>query len=571
LTVGVKDQNGTALDAEVVVVPVDPEAAERHAGSLFGADAESPCSPWLGPPHGHSPSCNRVLVRAGTRPSFTLAPGDYYVYATHGPFWSLARERASLEPGVSQSLDFVLTRLPLVPEGALSADLHVHGAASFDSSMPDEDRALSFVASDVSVIVATDHDVVSNYADAVQALGIGDRVRVMPGVETTGQILFYRPPASEVPEVIGHFNFWPLALDPLAPRHGAPDDERLEPGSLFDRMQSRFDGTGVRQLNHPFYPTDLGRDQGYLTAVGYDPRRPVPQAPNGTPEGELARRSRRGTSNLDFDVEEMMNGASVERFLGYRSAWFSFLSQGILRAGTANSDSHALAVDLVGYPRTVVLGQPELSAFDRERFNAAVRSGQSFGTNGPVIRVCVHDEPGDTANCIDPSLASFTPGPEAELRLEVSAAPWIPVEEVRIDVNGALALAVPVDATASDAFGTSGLVRLVTDLPLAEVLEAAGASDDAWIVVEAGMRLPLAADLDDDGLVDTTDNDGNGHVDENDGEGVFHEPGPVPESDPRFHVQAIAPGVLPLAVSNPLLIDRTGDGFTAPGLGRLGR
>src|SRR6185503_15694411 len=109
--------------------------------------------------------------------------------------------------------------------------------------------------------------------------------------------------------------------DPLSPRRGDPDDERLEPASLFERMRERYDGTGVAQLNHPFYPTDLGRDQGYFTAVSYDPRRHVPSAPDGTPEGELARRTRAGTSNLDFDVQEVMNGASVERFLGYRAAW----------------------------------------------------------------------------------------------------------------------------------------------------------------------------------------------------------------------------------------------------------
>jgi hypothetical protein len=566
LEVSVRDADGAALDAELVVVPADPEAAKLYAGSLFGADASDDCSPWLGPPHGHSPACNRVLVRAGTRPSFAIAPGEYDVLATHGPFWSLDRRRVTLAPGSSETLEFELEPYPLLPEGALSADLHVHGAASYDSSLPDEDRALSFVASDVNVIVATDHDVVSDYAAAVDALGIGDRVRVLPGVETTGEILFYRPPGSEVPGVVGHFNFWPLTLDPLAPRHGAPDDERLEPATLFDRMRARYDGTGVAQLNHPFYPTDLGRDQGYLSAVGYDPRRRVPAAPDGTPEGELARRTRAGTSNLDFDVQEVMNGASVERFLGYRAAWFSFLNQGILRAATANSDSHTLAAELLGYARTVVLGQGSLAEFDPERFNDAVRSGRSFGTNGPVLRVCVRSAAARDADCVEPSLTSFVPSEDAELHVEVWAAPWIPVEEVRFYVNGGLAETRALPVRSPSPAESAGWVRTVIDTPLSGMLAEAGAEGDAWLVIETGMALPLYADLDDDGLADTTDNNGDGHVDERDGAGTFREPGRVASSDPRYFVQSIAPGVLPLAISNPLVVDVAGDGWTAPGL-----
>jgi hypothetical protein len=383
-------------------------------------------------------------------------------------------------------------------------------------------------------------------------------VHVVPGVETTGHILFYRPPGSEVPKVIGHYNFWPLARDAFAPRHGAPGVQRLEPGGVFDRMRPHFTATGVVQMNHPYADDSFGRDQGYLSAVDYDPRKVVPASPNGTPEGELARRTRNGTSNLDFDVQEVMNGASVNRFFHYRAAWFSFLNQGLLRAGTANSDSHTLGVEVVGYPRNVVLAQGPLADFDQERFDEAVRNGRSFGTNGPVLRVCVLDG----GECAGPSLDARTPGPDALLTVGVVAAPWIPVEEARIYVNGTLARTLPVDATPGDPFGRTELGRLTAVAPLSEL--AAGVTGDFWIVVEAGMKLPLAGDLDDDGLVDTTDNDENGRVDRADAPAHFREPGRVPLDDPRFHFQSIAPGVLPLSFVNPILVDRDGDGFRAP-------
>ncbi len=561
VTASVVNATGAPLVAEIVLVPANPEAAGQTAGSFFGEQREDHCAPFLGPPHGSSPACNRVLFDASGTASFAVPPGDYFAYATHGPYFTLGRQRVTLEPGDTRALDFRLEPLSLLPTGALSADLHVHGAASFDSSLPDRDRALSFVAEDVDVIAATDHNVVSDYRAAIRSLGIGDRVRVLPGVETTGQILFYDPPGADVPKVIGHFNFWPLTYDALAPRHGAPNDERLEPGALFERMRPLYDGTGVAQLNHPYADDSFGRDQGYLAAVGYDPRKNVPAAPDGTPEGELSRRARGGTSNLGFDIEEVMNGASVRRFFHYRAAWFSFLSQGILRAGTANSDSHTLSIELLGYPRTVVFDQGALADFDIERFDAAVRQGRSFGSNGPVLLACVEDG----GDCRRPSLDAFSPSRGAALRIMVSAAPWIPVEEARVYVNGKLARSLPVDAAPDDAFGTSGLERLDASVPLSNLAAAAGEGHDYFIVVEAGMKLPLAFDLvNDDGLVDTTDNDGNGRVDAADGAGTFREPGRVPTDNPRFHFQSVAPGVLPLAFSNPFLVNVDGGGFRAP-------
>jgi hypothetical protein len=561
IEVSVEDENGAPLIAEVVLTPVDAKTADDVRGSVFGQFDEPNCAPYLGPPHGGSPACNRVLLDAtGTR-TFLVPAGEFFVYATRGPFWTLARERLEVAPGETASARFLLRPLGLVPVGVLSADFHVHGGASFDSSLPDRDRALSFVATGVDVIAATDHDVVTSYEAALGALGIADRVRVIPGVETTGQILFLEPPGAEIPKVIGHFNFWPLAHDLARARNGAPDDERLEPGALFDRIQQLYTGKGVAQLNHPYGDSSLGRDFGYLAALGYDPRVAIPRRPDDSTAGQLVRRPLGGHSNLDFNVQEVMNGASVEQFARYRTAWFSFLNQGILRAGSANSDSHTLAVEVLGYPRNLVGGGHTLAAFDLERFDESVRRGEMVGTNGPVLEVCVTG-PGV---CRGPSLQPFEPAPDARLHVAVSAAPWIPVEEVRVWVNGRLAKPFLFGVSEADPFGRTAFQRSF-DWPLAELLAELPAGEDVWIVVEAGMRLPTFADLDDDGIPETTDNDGDGRVDRSDGLGEFKEPGRVATSDPRFHLQAVAPGVLPLAFSNPLLVDRQGDGWTAPGL-----
>lgn len=571
LGVTVTDDAGRGLLAEVVLTPADPARRPDVGGSVYGQFHEEKCAPYLGPPHGASPACNRALLEPDGTASFAVPAGAYLVYATHGPFWTLARAEVEVSVEETASVSLSLAPLPeLLPEGVVSADLHVHAGASFDSSLPERDRARSFVATGVEVIAATDHDVVTSYDAALDELGLREQVVVLPGVETTGHILFLRPPGSEFPEVIGHYNFWPLAWDEALPKNGAPDDERLEPGALFDRMEPLFVGRGVRQLNHPFEETVFGRDQGYLTAIGWDPRDDVPLRPTDTPAGQLPRQpgGPGGAANIDHHVQEVLNGTSLRQLLWYRAAWFGLLRQGIVRGGTANSDSHSLATDVLGYPRNLVFGGHTVAAFDAERFDEDVRRGHLVGTNGPVVLATIDGADGEAHG---PSVDPFRPAEGAELVLEVRAAPWIPVEEIRIVVDGEVARVIGDLASPADPFGTEGLVRWQGRVPLAELLGGLGADDDVFLVVEAGFPLWEAADLDDDGLVDTTDNDRDGDIDADDAlpeegdEGDFVGPArPEDPADPRFHLDVIAPGTWPSAFTNPFLLDRGEPGWREP-------
>lgn len=565
LEVRVVDSAGAPVLGEVVLTPTRAEDVAAARGSLYGALEVAHCAPYLGPPHGGSPACNRALLDRDGRVSLAVPAGRYWVYATRGPFSTLARAELTVTEGATAKAALVVDPLPsLVPAGALSADFHVHGGASFDSSLPELDRARSFVATAIDVLAATDHDVVSTYESAIRELGIGDRVRVMPGAETTGHILFYRPPGSDIPKVVGHYNFWPLRHDASLPRNGLAWDELLEPGPLFDRVSASFDGAGVIQFNHPLATASFGRDEGFLTAIEYDARKPVPPEPSTTGPGQL-RRSHGGRTALDYHVQEVMNGTSTRQFQQYRLAWFSFLNQGIVRGGTANSDSHSLAVEVLGYPRNLVMGGHSLATLNIERFNTDVRKGRMIGTNGPVIDARIEGR--------GPSVVPLRPAPDATLTLEVRAAPWIPVEEIRVLVNGKVSRVLRGTQLQrpTDPFGRDGLVRFAGQLSVGELLAGLAAGSDAWIVVEAGLPLFPSADLDRDGYPDTTDNNGDGVIDLDDRRGygeddAYVEPGRPAEHDPRFHAQVVAPGHWATAFTNPWLIDRGGDGWTAPGL-----
>ena len=82
-----------------------------------------------------------------------------------------------------------------------------------------------------------------------------------------------------------------------------------------------------------------------------------------------------------------MNGTSNGDWAAFRHFWFYLLNQGILRAGTANSDSHSLTENVLGTPRTLVWTDQTMADFDQATFNRAVRAGAMLGTNGPVLDV----------------------------------------------------------------------------------------------------------------------------------------------------------------------------------------
>lgn len=574
--------DGVPSWSQVLLHPADAATDEAVRAKLFGGFFE--CAPLLGSSTGGSPACNRVLVNGFS--SFLLPPGTYDVYATAGLFATIARERVTVAAGEGVTVGLELERLDVAPAGTLDADFHVHGGASFDSTVPDFDRVAAWLAADIDVITATDHDVVWDYANARAALGADARLQVIIGLEATGHILFDLTPGASVPQVIGHWNVWPLPFAPNAPYRGAPWDELVEPGALFDRfVEAGWPATtGVVQLNHPWAEAQFGRDLGFPRAVGVDARVPLPREYDGTGPGLVLRTPPgAGFSNDDYHTQEVMNGTENEDLQPYRAYWFYLLNQGILHAGTANSDSHGLVDNILGTPRTLVWTDQILGpTFDAAAFNADVRDGRMVGTNGPVIELSTTDASGATRT---PSMEPFSPGAGAMLSIRVSAAPWVPVDEIRIVVNGEVARTLDVELShPADPFGTEGIVRFEAEVALSEVLPVG--TGDAWIIVEAGAPLPVQGDVNCDGIPDTGDNDGNGTIDWRDVERDEDEPiemapvvcdrdqdvgplghprDPAPD-DPQYPFFAVTPGGYPMSFTNPLLLDRDGGGFAGPGL-----
>jgi hypothetical protein len=562
--------DGEADHALVIVWPADE--ATRQAVEADYLDHFQTCGPMLGHPFGAAPSCNRILVDGSLE--LDLPPGTYDFHSVAGPFTTQAIARDVVVPawdgGEVPRIALDVETLRLLRPGSLTADFHVHGSASFDASIPDGDRVRAMLASRVDVIAATDHDKVHDYAETVAELGTEDRLKLLIGLETTGHILQPLLATNPNPKVIGHWIVWPLAVDPEGPWRGAPWDEKALPGELFTRFEDAGwpAATGVIQLNHPSGGSQFGRDFGWATALEMDLTRPLygDDAPEGhhlfraTPEGARF-------ANDAYHVQEVMNGTDNGQFEAYRAVWHYLLDEGTVKAGTANSDSHSLGGNVLGFPLNVVRTGTSLEDFDQPTFNASVREGRMFGTNGPVLDVRI--ERGEQR--FEPSLTLALP-PDGLLVVEVSAADWVPVDEVRIVVNSAVVHTEPV--TLVDDPDRPGVRTARLELSVDGLVPF---DTDSWMSVEAGVVAPLVADLDCDGVPDTGDTNGDGRVDWRDVDDYasldeapqtalpdcYPETGPLRPDDatplPENDYQAVVPEGYPLAFTNPFLFDGDGD------------
>lgn len=493
--------------------------------------------------------------------SVPIRPGTYDVYASRGMEYGAALERVTVAAGGTASASFRLKRV-IKTKNALAADFHVHSGRSFDSSAPPDDRVASFAAEGVEVMVSTDHDKNFDYAPLIATMGLASHVGTIAGSEVTGSVP--NPPA--FPNSFGHINAWPLPVEPGQPRDGAIQDEFVAPNWLYDRLRGLGGADTVVQYNHVragvsglttigFFnsigcsrcanaidtactvDTDCpaGADRE-CTCVGYQPDRPLTQPPNDIllDSGVLGPGTTpnpNGTTNLDFDVMELANGADVTGFPGLlqvREDWYSLLNQGVVKPATGVSDSHRITVEHAGWSRTYVLGAgDDPAAFDVARFNQQVRAGAMLVSGGPWIEVTAR------AGRAKAGMGGTLAAKKGKVRVSVvvRSPAWIPVDEVRVIVNGAVQATfdattrprvkpLPKDFQSSgNTTRFNGNVRL--NLPA-----------DAWVLVEAGTKL-LA-------------------------------PGTLPT--PPDVVNTIEPGVIPYSSTNPIFVDLGGDGFTPPGL-----
>lgn len=251
---------------------------------------------------------NRILSLTGTG-AVRVPRGRYHVVVSRGPEWDVTIAR---DVRVGRRGAEMRARLAHVVDttGWLSADLHVHSAASSDSSVPLEHRVVEFVAEGVDLIAATDHNRVADYGPVIAALGAGRHLASVRGDEITtwGR---------------GHFGAFALPEALAGTRYGAEMKRSWPVPRIFDHVR----GHAPDAVVSVFHPRS-GRRTGYFDAYAHPP--------------------------AGYDAIEVMNGfkdpdrRQLERVL---LDWFELLDAGAPVGALGNSDTHRLTDVLAGYPR----------------------------------------------------------------------------------------------------------------------------------------------------------------------------------------------------------------------------
>lgn len=485
LQVVVVDKGGRPLPSKISVEGVyahtgaepprqflyDLKAGERYRPSDLDDDAADPAT-------------RRYLERVFFLPQGSglksIRPGEYTVYASRGPEYSLAQAKVTIEAGKTRTLFFTLEQLVPTP-GWASADFHVHSVKSVDSDMALSDRVISFAVEGVDFLTATDHNYVTDLQPTIDALALSDWLRADVGLELTSLEM-------------GHFNGFPLQVNPGPVQHGVFKWFLTPPGELFAQLRGlgRDPSKVVVQVNHP-------RDTvlGYFNAfnLGTYTGTPIPPTSSVTldtaplPNGEQSP-YHPDRFSLDFEALEVFNGKRpdvmfsyrvpattppgpepslpacpatgpttsdclpapgeiIERpvkvskagepdryqlqpaFPGAQDDWFTLLAQGRHLTATGNSDSHGASAE-AGLPRTYLeIGSSAdgtMRALDTDAIYGALRAGRAVATNGPIIDLTINGEGlGRTV---------VVPDGRIDVKLVVRAAPWVDVTKVVLRRGG---------------------------------------------------------------------------------------------------------------------------------------
>ncbi|MBX7096699.1 MAG: CehA/McbA family metallohydrolase [Myxococcaceae bacterium] len=479
LEVTVRDTQGRLMPSKVSVEAVYAQTgSEPPRHFLYDLKVGERFLPSDLAPDTDDPETRRYLEGAWLLPSGStsrqLRPGHYKVYASRGMEYAVVAKEVDVKAGVRTRLDFALDQVLPTP-GWVSGDFHVHSINSVDSSMGLDERVASYAAEGVDVVTSTDHNYVTDFVPTVDKLKLNDWLKSVVGLELTSLEM-------------GHFNAYPLALDPGAVTHGSFRWFRRPPGELFAQLRGlgKDPQQTIVQVNHP-RDTVLGYfnafNIGTYTGTPIPPTSSFPLDTSPLPDGGVSPYDPSNFS-LDFDALEVFNGKRDEliftrtvpavpppgpeptlkpcapgqvadcipgvgeiihtkvtlpdggtqlqpAFPGALDEWFTLLGQGRHITATGNSDSHGPKAE-AGTPRTYMkvgdTANGSMRGLSEAAVMDAIRRGNVLVTNGPFIEVTVNgQEMGTTVVAPDGAI---------DVHIHVQAAPWVDVSRVTVRRGG---------------------------------------------------------------------------------------------------------------------------------------
>jgi Carboxypeptidase regulatory-like domain len=508
--------------------------------------------------------------RSGSSNVLPIEPGDYQLVVSRGPRYSAFTSDITIVSGQTTEVQAMITRVVDTPQ-VIYGDFHVHSIDSLDSEVTRQERVATYLAEGMDFFTPSDHSIRVDFTDTLLAMDVSDLIGTAP----SGEITTFD---------YGHFNSWPVTVDPALlsggsidwGREAAPGMDFPEYGSYVLSPAEIFSGTladpadNIIQINHidgHFGQSGLAIDTGMTPPQSQaDPviKRLDPNLENGFDDNFQA---------LEIWIGTDGRSGILDAFLGENIGdWFNLINQGIIRTAVANSDTHDRRITYLSTRNLVASAETDpgqLSAL-AEELAATVAEGKVAGSNGPFITIGVtgtYFGATQTAGLGLNQSTTLAIGQDTGVSVEVvlSMPQWVEVDTVDFYLNNqpqrTTAAGLPArygvcpDYTvkAGDANWQATDVTVIDNLvgatrtDITVQLELAGLGEDAWLVAVAhgsdGISRPMFPVIPEDlategnqSLEDLTD----GNLDEN--------------------------GVLAYAFTNPVFIDVGGDGWTPPGV-----
>lgn len=487
----VVDQSGSPVPAKLTVVgEYEPQPGKTTRDFLFDLEVGEKWRTSEFASYEEGDTAPRRYIEgiafagADGRAHINLRPGSYTAYVSRGTEYSLFSQPIEVSAGGIARVQATIEHQMKV-EGYLNGDFHMHAQGSIDSGLDYNERVISVAAEGVDVVVATDHNFISDYMPYIYRNNLQPFLRSIVGLELT---------TFEA----GHFNAFPLRQDITSMNRGSMAWQDVPPQQIFDalrEMGSLGPDRTIVQVNHP-RDSLLGYfNQHYVNALtgvaelpvntteGTDQIIATVSSPNGP---AFVRRNDDGTYEStfsdDFDAIEIYNGKRVHLLRHYRMPvdkvdlpreivdqlteeqyealpdeagvilcdgdevaypgglddWYTFLNtrrpDGTYRRYTAtgNSDSHSAASagdPEPGYPRNYFyVGHNDAQSMTPDQLVDALQNHNNVVTNGPFIAMSVGGKP------LGSTVVSTTG--EVTLDLEAHAADWVGVERFDIVANG---------------------------------------------------------------------------------------------------------------------------------------
>jgi len=513
LRVEVVDENGDPIPARISVVGFDPSPEPIIVYNFFGffVDDTGTFNDVTKDPLNFGIAAVRYAGADGLV-EFDVDPGDYQVFVSRGSEYSAFDAPVSIVANATETVQAAITRV-IDTTGFVSSDFHVHAINSPDSRISLYNRVHQFAGEGVENYIATDHDARTDPNPTIQAESLGPWLKGTTGEEITTFDT-------------GHYNGYPLGIDPVRPSGGSTDWARKaapgqdfpskgayirSPAEIHQAVLQQRDSEDRLLNRSPNVVVQINHIDSHFTPLKIDTSAEPPRSFFAPGDAEIHRLDPSIPNFFHaFPALELWNGASRGQqgeFLDQRiGIWMNLLNQGIPTTFIADTDTHTFYDLRTAGARTWTASPTDApSAIDPDDVAGSVLAGRAVGGQGIYVQTRLReaDAPANEASFAwdgTPTLTTDGDG-QVELVIDVQAPLWAEFDTVEIYVNAETTVAatnggVPVlfgavptrtlvagvdfalpDPIVVDAGVPGGARREVT------IVEPFSLAEDSWFVV----------------------------------------------------------------------------------------